>query len=232
MGVDETAFLAANAQHPTLFVPALSTCTRADRPGDPGGVRGPGQCPAGTGAVHPPSGTGPPDWAGTAAVNGLPDGAQHGDGQGDVGRPGVLAEHVQQLVAGLVTQVSDVGGARLGHPQPEHAEQADQRVVVGARSACSEQRGELQRVQHRPLLSFPGHLRPGDSRGRVSREDAVDDGVLVEGGRGAEPAGHRRGRYPRPSRCRTYSSSSPRVTRSTPRSLLWHQPRNALRSWM
>ena len=46
--------------------------------------------------------------------------AQHRDREGDVGRLGALAEHVQKLVAGLVAQVGDVRPAGLGHPQPEH----------------------------------------------------------------------------------------------------------------
>jgi hypothetical protein len=70
-------------------------------------------------------------------------------------------------------------------------------MVTGAGSADSgEQGGELQRVQHRALLAFPSHLRPGDRGGRVSRDESVDDGVLVERGYGAEPAGHRGSRVP------------------------------------
>ncbi|HEX5996354.1 MAG TPA: hypothetical protein VFY84_14530 [Jiangellales bacterium] len=81
--------------------------------------------------VHPPPGAGPQDRTSRPSVDGFPDGAQHRDRQRDVGRLGTLAEHVQQLVPGLLAQVGDVGRAGLGHPQAEHPEQADQGVVVG-----------------------------------------------------------------------------------------------------
>jgi hypothetical protein len=103
---------------------------RADRASDAGGAGDPAECPGGAGAVHPPPGAGSQDRAGGASVDGFADGAQHRDGQRDVGRLGTFAEHVQQLVPGFVPQVGDVGPASFGHPQAEHPEQADQHVIV------------------------------------------------------------------------------------------------------
>jgi len=103
-----------------------------DRVTDTGSAGDAGQCPAGTGAVHPPPGPGTQDRAGGAPVDRFPDSAQHRDRERDVGRLGALTEHVQQFVAGLIPQVGDVGPAGLGHPQPEHAEQADQGVLIGS----------------------------------------------------------------------------------------------------
>jgi len=57
-------------------------------------------------------------------------------------------------------------------------------------SGCGEQGRNLQRVQQGPLLSLPRHLGPSHGRRGVGRDDSVDDGVLVERGDGAEPAGH------------------------------------------
>jgi hypothetical protein len=68
---------------------------RADRAGDAGGAGDPCECPAGAGSVHSPPGPGAQDRPGGAAVDGLPDGPQHRDGQWDVGRLGALADHVQ-----------------------------------------------------------------------------------------------------------------------------------------
>src|SRR4051812_24612930 len=77
-------------------------------------------------------------------------------------------DHVQQLVAGLIADVGDVGVARLGHAQAEHTEHADQGVVVRTRRpGGAQQRGELQGVQDGSLLTLPGDLGPGDGVGGV-----------------------------------------------------------------
>ena len=129
---------------------------RADRVADARGSCDPGQCPAGAGAVHAPPGAGPQDRAGGAPVDGLPDGSQNRDRQRDVGGLGALAEHVQQLVAGLVAQVADVCGTGFRHAQPEHPEQADQRVVVRTGGAGGgEHRGELEGMEHGALSGLP-----------------------------------------------------------------------------
>jgi hypothetical protein len=55
----------------------------------------------------------------------------------------LFAEHMQQLVADLIADVGDVGGAGLRHPQ---AEQAHQGAVVRPGGAGRGQQGcELQR---------------------------------------------------------------------------------------
>ena len=99
---------------------------------------------------------------------------------------------MQDLVAGLVAEVVDVGAARLGDPQADHAKQGDQ-GVVGAAGVASrdEQRSELQRVQHRPPLPLPFDLRAGDRIRRVGRDVPVDHRVLQERCDGAEAAGDR-----------------------------------------
>lgn len=58
-----------------------------------------------------------------AAVGGFADGPKHGDGQRDVCGLSAFAEHVQDLVAGLIADVVDVGVAGLGNPQSEHPQQ-------------------------------------------------------------------------------------------------------------
>ncbi len=101
---------------------------------------------------------------------------------------------MEQLVSGLVPDVDDLRGAGFGDPQPEHAEQAHQRVVVRAGGAGGgQQRGELQWAQHRALLPLPGHLRAGDRIRPVGRYRTLDHGILVARGDGAEPPRDRRG---------------------------------------
>lgn len=96
---------------------------------------------------------------------------------------------MQQLVTGLVPDVGDVGRAGLGHTQAEHAQQADQGVVVGTGAAGrSEQGSELQRVQHGALLPSQATFGRVTASAGVGRNHAVDHRELVEGGDGAKAA--------------------------------------------
>lgn len=69
--------------------------------------------------------------------------------------------------------------AHAADAQPDHPEQCDQRVRRrAALPGRGQHRGELQRVQHRPALGLPRHLRPGHRDRRVGVQVSVDDGVL------------------------------------------------------
>ncbi len=92
-------------------------------------------------------------------------------------------------------QVADLGGAGLGDPQAEHAEQRDQRV--GGRAVLpggGEDGGELQRMQHRAVLALPGHVRPGHCQGGVAGDELVDERVPEQPGDGGQAAADRGGR--------------------------------------
>ena len=167
---------------------------RADRVGDAGGAGGPAQCPAGAGTVHPPAGAGPAGSGRGAAVDGFPDRAQHRDGQRDVGRFGALAEHVQQLVAGLVAQVGDIGSWRLP-TLAARACRADAWSFGPDVRAAASRAANSSGSQHGALLALPGHLRPGHGRRRVLAGMTPSmTAYFVERGHGPEPACHRRRR--------------------------------------
>jgi hypothetical protein len=70
---------------------------------------------AGAGAGHPPAGAGTQDRPRSVTGDGLTDRAQDRDGQRDVGGLGALADHMQQLPAGLVPDGGDVGRAGPTH---------------------------------------------------------------------------------------------------------------------
>src|SRR4051795_6431019 len=78
----------------------------------------PAQSPGGASSVQAMSEGVEQDRAVLAAVGGFPDGPEHGDWQRDVRRFGAFAEDVEDLVAGLVADVVDVGMTRLGNAKP------------------------------------------------------------------------------------------------------------------
>ena len=99
-------------------------------------------------------------------------------------------------MAAFETEIVDVRAERFGDPQPVDRQQADQRVLGGgAEPGRDQQRTDLVTVQ-------PDHVRlviqPGSAhvRGRGMLEQVFLDGVPVEAGDGAQPAGDRGPRPP------------------------------------
>jgi hypothetical protein len=100
-----------------------------------------------------------------------------------------LAEHGQGVVAEFGADGSDVGAERLADPQPVQREERDQRVLLcRTQPGGDKQSAQFVAVQRRGvgLVVQPG---PADVRGRRVIQEFFLDGVPVEAGDGAQPAG-------------------------------------------
>jgi hypothetical protein len=103
-----------------------------------------------------------------------------------------LAGELRGALALVVSEVVDVQGAGLGHPESVEPQQADQRVIPGRpRLDGPEDIGELGAGE---TLSRGDRFNPGTAHveHRVPVENAVDHAVAVEAGECVELAGNRR----------------------------------------
>ncbi len=96
------------------------------------------------------------------------------------------------MLAGGQAYRLDVGAGGLRHPEPVQCQQGDQRMLGrGAEAGRDEQGANLVSVQARGvgLVVQPG---PSDVDGRRVIEQVFLDGVAIEPGDRAQPAGDRR----------------------------------------
>ena len=164
---------------------------RPDLLGDPGAAGDPADDPPGAVPVQP------------LPVGGQEDRPVAAFADGQVDRPGgarrerdgddlaALAGDHQGAVAAFEAEGLDVGADGFGDPQPVERQQRDQRVLGGrAEPGGDQQRADLVAVQadRVRLVVQPG---TADVRGRGVLEQFFLDGVAVEPGDGAQPAGDR-----------------------------------------
>jgi hypothetical protein len=95
-------------------------------------------------------------------------------------------------VPAFETEVVDVRSEGLGDPQPVDRQQRDQSMLgCGAQAGGDQQRSDLVAVQP-DRMRFVVQPGPPDMGGRGVLEQVFLDGVAVEPGDGAQPAGDRR----------------------------------------
>ncbi len=162
---------------------------RADRFGDPGAACHPADDPPGAVPVQPPPVGGEEDWPATAFAGGQVDRPGGARCERDGDDLAALAGDGQGSVPALEAQVLDVGAGGLRYPQPVQGEEGDQRVLERRAKPGGDQDGAELVVVQGGGVGLVVQPRPPDMGGRGVIQEFFLDGVLVESGDGAQPAG-------------------------------------------